>query len=244
MVLVPGGTAQVGDQAVRFPDFFLDRFEVTNRAYKKFVDAGGYRSAEFWRQPMLTDGRTVTVDDALKEFRDATGRPGPSTWELGTYPDGQEDVPVHGISWYEAEAYARYAGKMLPTVHHWRRAAAQGVFSNILELSNFVGKGPAAAGTFKGIGEYGTYDMAGNVKEWCWNVVSDRRYILGGGWNEPNYQYAGADARLPFDRSSNNGLRLMKAAEPAQALLDPIPQLGRDYGHETPVADEDRKSVV
>jgi dienelactone hydrolase len=238
MVRIPGGMAQIGGQPVRFPDFFLDRFEVTNRAYKKFVDAGGYRSAEFWRQPLVKDGRTMTVDEALTEFRDATGRPGPSTWELGTYPDGQDDVPVHGVSWYEAEAFARYAGKLLPTVHHWRRAAAQGVFSNILEFSNFVGKGPAAAGTFTGIGEYGTYDMAGNVKEWCWNEVSDRRYILGGGWNEPNYQYAGADARLPFDRSSNNGFRLMKAAEPERALLDPILQLGRDYAHETPVADD------
>jgi len=39
-------------------------------------------------------------------FRDATGRPGPSNWEAGSYPAGQDDYPVNGISWYEAAAYA------------------------------------------------------------------------------------------------------------------------------------------
>ena len=47
------------------------------------------------------------------------------------------------------------------------------------------------------------------------NEVGDRRYILGGGWNEPNYQYRQADARLPFDRSANNGMRLITLADPA-----------------------------
>jgi formylglycine-generating enzyme required for sulfatase activity/dienelactone hydrolase len=241
MVRIPGGTVRADGQSMMLPEFLLDKFEVTNRAYKKFVDAGGYRSREFWQQPFVKDSRTLSFDDAMQEFRDATGRPGPSTWELATYPDGQDDVPVHGVSWYEANAYARFAGKLLPTAHHWQRAAALGAFSEILEFSNFGGKGPAPVGSFHGIGEYGTYDMAGNVKEWCWNEAGDRRYILGGGWNEPNYQYAGADARLPFDRSSNNGFRLMKAAgagELPPALFRPIVRLTRDYSKETPVADD------
>ena len=240
MVSVPGGTARVGDGTAAFPDFFLDRYEVTNRAFKAFADAGGYRSAEFWKEPFVKDGRTLTFEEAVAEFRDTTGRPGPSTWELGTYPEGQDTVPVHGISWYEAAAYARFAGKALPTVHHWRRAAALGIYSNILEFSNFSNKGPAPVGTFKGIGEYGTYDMAGNVKEWCSNANAARRYILGGGWNEPNYQFASADARLPFDRSPNNGVRLMKSAGDApvaDALVAPIARVVRDYSIEKP-ADE------
>ena len=55
----------------------------------------------------------------MSEFVDKTGRPGPSTWEAGDYPDGQDDYPVSGVSWYEAAAYAEYAGKVLPTGDHW-----------------------------------------------------------------------------------------------------------------------------
>ena len=52
----------------------------------------------------------------MAEFRDATGRPGPATWQLGTFPDGAERLPVSGVSWYEAAAYAAFAGKSLPNV--------------------------------------------------------------------------------------------------------------------------------
>ena len=119
----------------------------------------------------------------MKEFKDTTGRPGPATWELGSFPAGQEDFPVRGVSWYEANAFAAWAGKRLPTVHHWRQAAPPIIFSNILEYSNFNAKGAAKAGEYAGLGPYGTLDMAGNVREWCWNAVGDRRYNLGGAWN-------------------------------------------------------------
>ena len=238
-VRVPGGPLPGG--AGRIPDFVIDRFEVTNRAFKQFVDAGGYRDRAHWEHPFVKDGRTLTWEEAVVEFRDATGRPGPSTWELGTYTEGKEEWPVGGISWHEAAAYAKFAGRSLPTVHHWRLAASQSVHSQILNWSNFTGKSPARVGEFLGVGPYGTYDMAGNVKEWCTNEVGDRRYILGGGWNEPNYQYRGADARLPFDRSANNGMRLITLADRAavpQAAYAPEPQLTRDYSKEKPVTDE------
>ena len=72
---------QVGPGAFRI--FGIDRFEVTNRAFKQFVDAGGYRDRGHREHPFVKDGRTLTWEEALAEFRDATGRPGPSTWELG-----------------------------------------------------------------------------------------------------------------------------------------------------------------
>ena len=241
MVYVPEGTVDAANNQISLDEYFIDRYEVTNREYKRFIDAGGYRKREYWTVPFVKNGRTLDWEDAVAEFRDATGRPGPATWELGTYPDGQDDYPVHGVSWYEAAAFARFAGKMLPTVHHWRRAAGLGIYSDILEFSNFGGKGPARIGEFAGIGPYGTFDMAGNVKEWCWNLVGDKRYILGGGWNEPSYQFREGDARLPFDQSSNNGFRAMTLKDasmlPAE-LLRPVERLTRDYAAEKPVNDE------
>ena len=109
--------------AVQLPDYWIDRHEVTNRAFKRFVDDGGYRRAELWREPFLKDGRTLTFDEAMKYFRDATGQPGPAEWEQGTYAAGHDEYPVGGVSWYEAAAYARWAGKSLPTIYHWTRAA-------------------------------------------------------------------------------------------------------------------------
>ena len=136
--------------------------------------------------------------------------PGPSTWELGIYPEGHADDPVNGVSWYEAAAYAEFAGKSLPTIYHWYNAAGVGIFSDILRLSNFAGKGPAPVGSHQGLAPSGAYDMAGNVKEWCWNTSGDRRYILGGAWSDPGYMFSTPDAQLPFDRSATNGLRCAK----------------------------------
>jgi formylglycine-generating enzyme required for sulfatase activity/dienelactone hydrolase len=238
MVRVRGGeVAGVG----RLPDFFIDRHELTNKAFKAFVDAGAYSDVKYWQEPFVRDGRELSWSEAIAGFTDATGRPGPSTWELGTYPEGQDDWPVGGISWYEAAAYARFAGKALPTVHHWRLAAAVGIHSAILEWSNFSGRGAARVGQYQGLGPFGTYDMAGNVKEWCANASGPRRYILGGAWNEPNYQYQQPDARLPFDRSSNNGVRLMIAPGPdgvPAAAVGPVERFARDYARERPVGDD------
>ena len=50
----------------------------------------------------------------MAEFLDTTGRPGPSTWELGAYPEGRDNFPVNGVSWYEAGAYAEFVEKSLP----------------------------------------------------------------------------------------------------------------------------------
>ena len=72
---------------------------MTNQAYQRFVDAGAYRNPQFWKQPFQTPGGTLHFDEAMARFRDMTGRPGPASWELGTYPEGQRDYPVRGISW-------------------------------------------------------------------------------------------------------------------------------------------------
>ena len=176
-------------------------------------------------------------------FRDKTGRPGPSTWELGTYPQGEADLPVGGVSWHEAAAYAAFAGKSLPTVTQWRAAAGLDGFARnfgqILTMSNFGEKGPAAVGRHHGIGAAGTYDMAGNVKEWSWNEAANGRMILGGAWNEPGYMFDTVDGRPPLQRLPQYGFRLVKNIDPQPAAsYDKVVFTVRDYSKETPVNDE------
>ena len=91
--------------------FWIDRFEVTNRQFQAFLDAGGYRDRRYWKQPILEQGKALAWDDAMKAFHDRTGKPGPATWEGGHYPPDQGDYPVRGVSWYQAAAFAEFAGK-------------------------------------------------------------------------------------------------------------------------------------
>ncbi len=195
---------------VQLGDFLIDRTEVTNRAYKAFVDAGGYRRRDLWRHDFVKDGHRVSWEEAMAAFHDRTGRPGPATWISGDYPEGQGDLPVTGVSWYEAAAYAAFAGKTLPNIYQWSRAAGPWLSGELLPLSNFGEKGLAAVGTQGEVGPFGTHDMAGNAKEWCWNATEAGRYILGGAWNEPSYMFNTADAQSPFARGANYGFRLVK----------------------------------
>ena len=75
-------------------------------------------------------------------------------------------------------AYTEFAGKQLPTIYHWQKAASPAYFAAIVELSNFGGAGPARVGSHKGMSAFGTLDMAGNVKEWGWNEFGGERFIL------------------------------------------------------------------
>ena len=224
----------------RLDDFWIDKYEVTNQEYREFVRRRGYQKHEYWKLPFIENGRSLDWNQAMSMFRDATGEPGPAGWVQGEYPAGQDNFPVSGISWYEAAAYAEFAGKALPTIYHWALAADTYASDSVIPLSNFQRKGPARVGSYRGISPYGSYDMAGNVKEWCWNeAVFGRRYILGGAWNEPTYQFTEADARSPFDRDSNFGFRCVEYLSPIpKGLLDPLERSARDYSREKPVSDQ------
>jgi dienelactone hydrolase/tRNA A-37 threonylcarbamoyl transferase component Bud32 len=225
---------------VTLPDYWIDRHEVTNRAFKRFVDDGGYRRPELWTEPFRNDGRLLTFDEAMEHFRDATGQPGPATWEMGSHPAGLDEYPVAGVSWYEAAAYARWAGKSLPTIYHWTRAAALTLSSDVVPASNFGGRGPRPAGASAGIGRGGTIDMAGNVKEWCLNATGPNRYILGGAWSEPVYMFADPDALAPFARGATYGFRCIKADRPedlSSVLTGPVEPVSRDPRKAQPVGE-------
>jgi formylglycine-generating enzyme required for sulfatase activity/dienelactone hydrolase/predicted Ser/Thr protein kinase len=246
MVRVPGGKVDLaipeltGLPPVTVDDFVIDRFEVTNQSYKKFVDAGGYKKREFWKQPFVKNGKTISWDEAMALFHDATGRPGPAVWELGSYPTGLEKHPVAGVSWFEAAAYAEFSGKGLPTVFHWNQAGQTRASMLISPESNFQGTATLPVDPNRAISGFGTTDMAGNVKEWCWNETSGgKRFILGGGFGEPTYMFIDQDAQSPWERQANYGFRCVKLPAPASAAaLARLDQTIRDYSKEKPVSDE------
>jgi predicted esterase len=240
-VRVPGTQVMIDGQLVSIADFRIGRYEVTNSEYQAFVDAGGYRDPGYWEHAIIRDRQELTWDEAMAAFVDSTGRPGPSTWIGGVYPEGKADYPVGGISWYEAAAFARFAGRELPTVHHWRRAHAPATVTWQIPASNLESAGVAPVGKHHGTGWTGTSDMLGNVREWCANAVDDQRAILGGSWKDAAYSasalISSPHTMPPFNRAPENGIRLalmtdnrearnslqraIKPREPVQ-LIEPV----------------------
>ncbi len=219
MVWIPGGTFWMGadDGAaadakpvheVTVNGFWMDRTEVTNRAFARFVKETGYitiaervpDAKDFPGAPpeKLVPGSIVftppagkvALDDPLVWWRYVPG----ACWQ---HPDGpgssiagKDDYPVVHICWYDAVAYARWAGKRLPTEAEWECAARGGkararyVWGNNLLADGrwpaniwegrfpdsntgddgFIRTAPVASFPANG---FGLYDVAGNVWEWC-----------------------------------------------------------------------------
>lgn len=223
------------------PDFKMDKLEVTNAQYKAFVDAGGYADARWWDSTFVRDGRALGFTDAMALLVDATGRPGPATWEGGAPKPGSEDLPVGGVSWYEARAYARFVRKELPTALEWNAAAIPEAARWVVPNGRYNADGPVRGGGAGGVSPRGIFDLAGNVREWTANAREPgTRYILGGGYSDPAYLFSEAYAQPVFDRSAINGIRLVRRLGDTPDLaraLAPIPRMARDAITARPVDD-------
>ena len=252
MVPVPGGDYPVRLTGfnprglVGVNSFFIDRYEVTNRAFKEFIDRGGYQNEKYWTDPDLADGHTPIPEVLKHQFHDITGRPAPAGWELANFQRGQDDYPVTGVSWYEALAFCRSNGKTLPTVFHWSRAAMSPgehlapLLPAVIPRSNFESKGFVPVGSLGGIGPYGTFDMGGNAREWAWNKAGDNRWILGGSWDQPIHMYTVSNNAPPTDRSPTNGVRcaMYKDGQVPDQLTSPVELRVVDYRTAPAVSDE------
>ena len=179
MVLIPEGMFQMGSDnktsynsdekplhEVYLSGYYIDKFEVTNRQYEKFITETGHSA------PYVKD------KDWAKPFN----------WVNNHYPENMADFPVVLVTWNDASSYAKWAGKRLPTEAEWEKAARGGLLNNAYPFGNKLGFNQASfdkgyvrgrkldpVGTYQP-NPYGIFDMSGNVWEWCQDWHSDKYY--------------------------------------------------------------------
>ena len=176
MVLIPAGSFEMGSEddeaaareqpvhTVHLDAFYMDTHEVTNAQFKAFVDANPE-----WQKDRFHERNYL------------------HRWSGNNYPSGTANHPVVYVSWYAAMAYAKWAGKRLPTEAEWEYAARGGlagkkypwgdtITPNDANYDNHVGH-PTPVGQYPANG-YGLYDMAGNVREWCLDAYDEDFYAV------------------------------------------------------------------
>jgi formylglycine-generating enzyme required for sulfatase activity len=190
MVYVPPGPFVMGAEdekggtrIVRLEEgFFTGRYPVTNAEYRRFVETGGYEEREYWSD----EGWQRKQREKWTE---------PRYWRDSKW--NQPDQPVVGVSWYEAEAYARWAGGRLPTEKEWEKAA-RGIDGREYPWGDGFDRArcntresgirkttPVEKYSPRGDSPYGAADMAGNVWEWCadwYDEDKDAKVLRGGSW--------------------------------------------------------------
>ena len=222
MVLIPAGefvmgTNSEGANADQKPAhtayleaFYIDKHEVTNAQYEEFILANGYKKRAFWTEEGWNFIQKFQFDADEWHQIETPVQYGENS--VSTEPDH----PVIGVSWHEANAYAAWAGKRLPTEAEWEKAA-RGTDGRIYPWGNRMDFSKLsyfphviklqAVGSFpEGASPYGVMDVAGGVWEWCADWYDDSYYsqnprknptgpdkgeyrvLRGGGWDSIRLQ--------------------------------------------------------
>ena len=227
--------------------FSISENEVSNKDFQEFVDAGGYENRIYWDFPFQVGNKTYDFNSSIKMFTDRYGRPGPSNWAYGQFPQGLDNHPVTGVSWFEARAYAKFLNLSLPNVYQW--LLASGNPENLGNVNQYVTRNSNYNSTqlrevSNKLGSYnGLNNIGGNIKEWTLNPNGDNQEkfsIMGGAFNEPSYTFNNYYSLSPFDRSIGNGFRLSKNLTNGESELDNdiIPEFKRSFYEIEDVSDE------
>jgi gamma-glutamyl hercynylcysteine S-oxide synthase len=189
-VLVPGGPFTLGVDAATEPfsldnerpahtvdvgSFWIGRFPVSNRQWLEFIGDGGYQRPEFWSSRGWAHRTQAGLERPLFWTADGTRR------RFGQEEEVPPDEPAQHVSYFEAEAFARWSGGRLPTETEWEKACAWDPVARARrtwpwgteppgqERANLGGLGlrPAPVGAFPdGASAYGVEQMIGDVWEW------------------------------------------------------------------------------
>jgi formylglycine-generating enzyme required for sulfatase activity len=175
--------------------YWIDKHEVTNRQYAKFIEDGGYKQSNLWTEEGW-------------QWKTVTDRTRPKFWDDDRW--NKADHPVVGVVWFEAVAYCRWAGARLPTEAEWERAAGWDATTQqkfIYPWGNAWD--PAKANTVESalgrttpVGQFcpegaspvGACDMVGNAWEWMSSIYRP-------------YPYAATDGREEIETAGTRALR-------------------------------------
>lgn len=177
MIEIPAGEFEMGNDSLDALDnecplhrvyletYWIDRYPVTCGQYREFMEAGGYQYSRWWS----TSGWKWLQDNPVKQ---------PLYWKDNPQWDHH---PVCGVSWYEAEAYACFVGKRLPTEAEWEKAASWDATAKCrltypwgeaipddrrCNHGNSIGQTTPINAYPEGQSAYGCDDLLGNVWEW------------------------------------------------------------------------------
>ncbi|HKQ77288.1 MAG TPA: bifunctional serine/threonine-protein kinase/formylglycine-generating enzyme family protein [Blastocatellia bacterium] len=181
---------------------------------------------------------TEVTNEQYKQFVDAQRRQPPKNWRDGRYADGEAPLPVVNVSWYDAEAYAKWAGKRLPTEEEWEYAARgadgrlypygnewKSQFSSAAPFSNQPGELRAVGSYPNGASPFGVLDMAGNVAEWTSNDYKPytgsrarpqegQKVVRGGSFTNPPEQQTATDRYFNFPNRTFDYIGFRCAKDP------------------------------
>ena len=234
-------------EETQIESFSLAKNEVSNLEFQEFVDAGGYENPAYWDFPYEVGNKIYDFNSSIKLFTDKYGKLGPANWSYGKFPAGLENLPVTGISWFEARAYARYSKLSLPNLYQW--LFASGIPDNWFTVNQSVTNNSNYDSTqlrevSNNEGSYNELNnIGGNVKEWVLNPNGDKKEkysIMGGAYNEASYTFNNYYSLSPFDRTIGNGFRLSKNLSNKKSELDNkiIPDFKRNFDELEDVSDE------